>query len=321
MNIEPFITWGAPPFSRVGRACAVLGYSLALALLLWMPSCGHAPIFEGYETPAAPVVERQPPVPMGAYTEVRFKFEGAGGEMAPARMAIPAIGQGPWPVVVVLYGMGQTMRLFDTAAEAVASQGLALVVFEQYGWGERARHGFGGCLARADVYERARRTYVEARLMLDALAEWPEIDSERRYLWGFSFGGMCAVRIAADDPRYRACILSVCGGDFHAAFPDPDQPCFLRAVEWPLAWSVLPIVEPLDPVPAVSRISPRPVLFQSALHDLVIPKTAAAALQDAAGEPKTVVWYDTGHSRRLNGYETKVFEDGASWLAALENEE
>lgn len=299
---------------RTARIAACLVAVTAMPLLFLISGCQDQNLFEGYVPGSSPSVERQPPVLAGSHREIAFQFEGLNSEMVPARMALPAQGDGPWPLVVVLYGMGQTMKLFDTAAEAVTSKGLAVVVFEQYGWGERSGRGWGGISEKADIDERAHRTYLESRLLLDALRDWTEIDMQRCYLWGFSFGGMCATRVAVDEPRYRACVIAVCGGDFQDTLGD-SQLSFPLSFAEGLLWRLLkPTVQPLDPVGVVAEIGPRPILFQSALHDGVIPESAARALQDAAREPKTIRWYDTNHSRKLNGYEVLIFEDGAGWL-------
>jgi len=324
---------GIHPFRRAGTALCTIQWAVrrllhrgtariaaclvaltAMFLLFLSSGCQDPSPFVGYEPGTSPSVERQPPVRIDAHREIVFKFEGLNREMVPARMALPAQADGPWPLVVVLYGMGQTMKLFDTAADAVTSKGLAIIVFEQYGWGERSGRGLGGISEKADIDERAHRTYLESRLLLDAVRDWAEIDLQHCYLWGFSFGGMCAARVAADEPRYRACVLSVCGGDFQNVLGDSQHSFPLRFAEG-LLWRLLkPAAQPLDPVGAVAEISPRPILFQSALHDGVIPESAALALQEAAHEPKTIRWYDTNHSRKLNGYEVLVFEDGADWL-------
>jgi dienelactone hydrolase len=272
-------------------------------------------VFTGYQPHTTPSVELGHTTVHDSFTETKFRFQGLGGDMVPARMALPA-DAAQCPFVVVLYGMGQTMKIFETAAQPVTSKGMALIVFEQYGWGERSQPGLGN-LTRLDVQERARHTYLESRILLDALAAWPELDSQQSFLWGFSFGGMCAAWAAADDLRYRACILTVCGGDFEMALPDPGHRLPRQAFEWGALSLLGPLINPIDPAPAISRVSPRPLLFQSALHDQIMPRSAAVALQDAALEPKYVIWYDTGHSRRQNDYEARVFEDGAAWLSSV----
>lgn len=299
-------------------ACSYGAFQCVVFLfaLSFLPACQEQQnVFTGYQPQAIPSVELGPTMVHDSYTEIKFKFEGVSGDMVPARMALPADAT-QCPFVVVLYGMGQTMKIFETAAQPVTSQGMALIVFEQYGWGERSQPGLKN-FTRLDVQERARHTYIESRILLDALARWPQLDREQSFLWGFSFGGMCAAWIAADDLRYRACILTVCGGDFDNALPDPGHGLPRQAFEWGAKSLLGSLIAPLDPAPAISRVSPRPLLFQSALHDQIMPRSAAVALQDAALEPKYVVWYDTGHSRRQNGYEAQVFEDGAAWLRSV----
>ena len=50
-----------------------------------------------------------------------------------------------------------------------------------------------------------------------------------------------------------------------------------------------------DPVYFIGRFSPRPLLMLSARRDELIPKFATEALFNAAGEPKELVWFNSGH--------------------------
>ncbi len=51
----------------------------------------------------------------------------------------------------------------------------------------------------------------------------------------------------------------------------------------------------LDPVTYAPYISPRPVWMINGRQDFIVPPAAAQALQDAARDPKKVLWYDGGH--------------------------
>ena len=69
-----------------------------------------------------------------------------------------------------------------------------------------------------------------------------------------------------------------------------------------------------DPIHYVGQISPTPVYFQNGEHDVLVPAPAGKALQDAAGEPKKITWYDSDHVG-IDLEQTKhVLEDGLKWL-------
>jgi fermentation-respiration switch protein FrsA (DUF1100 family) len=45
----------------------------------------------------------------------------------------------------------------------------------------------------------------------------------------------------------------------------------------------------------VGRIAPRPLLFVNATRDAIVPRAAAERLHAAAGEPREVRWFESGH--------------------------
>lgn len=50
-----------------------------------------------------------------------------------------------------------------------------------------------------------------------------------------------------------------------------------------------------DPLASVRKLSGRPMLVLHGVNDRTIRREQAQALFDAASEPKTVKWYQSGH--------------------------
>jgi fermentation-respiration switch protein FrsA (DUF1100 family) len=69
-----------------------------------------------------------------------------------------------------------------------------------------------------------------------------------------------------------------------------------------------------DPIRYASRISPTPVYFQNGTHDVLVPAEAGKALQEAAGEPKKITWYDSDHVGIDREQTKQVLADGLNWL-------
>src|SRR3990172_2306517 len=111
------------------------------------------------------------------------------------------------------------MSFLDEIAESFTNAGFAIVCPEQLGQGERKPADKGGALAGAmRLRKRGSQTVFEARRILDYLETRPEIDRERRYLFGISLGSMLGTSALALEPRYRAGILMWGGGDFKKLF-------------------------------------------------------------------------------------------------------
>ncbi len=87
------------------------------------------------------------------------------------------------------------------------------------------------------------------------------------------------------------------GSDWRTLLRDPRNPWLLAGVIGPAHLNdSVHVLDPIDPVHWVGRISPRPVLMVNGDADEVIPVAAADALRNAAREPKQVEWYHGGRS-------------------------
>ena len=67
----------------------------------------------------------------------------------------------------------------------------------------------------------------------------------------------------------------------------------------------------VDPLPAVQRISGRPVLMVNGQYDRTVTPAQAERLFAAAGEPKTMRWYGGGHWPPV-----REIAEAAKWLSA-----
>jgi dienelactone hydrolase len=122
-----------------------------------------------------------------------------------------------------------------------------------------------------------REALADVQLGLRYLAARREIDSRRLALVGYSMGSFLSTAIAAGDPSVRALVLAA-GGDLPENTP-------LTAVGRLVA----------DPLAAVKRLGGRPLLMLHGRADRTVRPEQAQRLFDAAGEPKELIWYDSGH--------------------------
>jgi fermentation-respiration switch protein FrsA (DUF1100 family) len=122
----------------------------------------------------------------------------------------------------------------------------------------------------AVIAEWARQSVLDLGRALDALQSLPAIDGTRIAYAGFSLGAIVGATFCSFDPRPRAAALALGGG----GIGPPDA----------------------DPSRHVARFAPRPLLFVNATGDETIPREASAALFEAAGEPKEILWFDGTHT-------------------------
>jgi len=212
-------------------------------------------------------------------------FDSTDGERVPALFALPADGDGPFPVVMVQHGLGgnKDVDYVHACALGLAQAGYATLRIDAALHGERAQPEaaedepaplerlaalFGGGW---------RQSVIDMRRGIDFLEQRAEVDSERIGYVGMSMGAMMGGVLCGVDERIDAAVLIV-GGSFGGG----DGLGGRMAV--------------IDPASFIGLMSPRPVLMLNGKNDRVVPPAWAERLYEAAGEPKRIVWYESGHT-------------------------
>lgn len=128
--------------------------------------------------------------PPGRYIKVPYR----NGHLT-AILRIPPGTSGPSPVVILIPGLDSTKEEFRDLESVMHSRGLATISLDGPGQGESERD-FG----IEPRYELATGALV------DALAGEDELDLARLGVFGVSLGGYYAIRAAAHDTRFKACV-------------------------------------------------------------------------------------------------------------------
>lgn len=335
-----------------------LGTLLAAVVLLWAVKVYRdAHYFDNYD-PAAPLnavavetTEVNTETPGKAYTLTRFEFDGYAREKIPALIALPAAAKNrKLPAVVFLHGIGQNKNFLKEIALPFNQAGFVLATFDQYMQGERKLPGSSSVLARLEAFrERPAKTVNEARRLIDYLSTRPDIDANRIYLVGASYGAVTGGTLMARDQRVRAGVMVYGGGDLGKLADSyanhlgaavllglidgknlnpekPPLPKLTRSQERKVGF-VISCIKPVvryflgvaDPVHYVARISPRPLYFQNGKNDVLVPAAAGLAFQEAAKEPKKITWYESDHVGIDLEHTKRVLEDGLRWLLEQDN--
>lgn len=214
-----------------------------------------------------------------------FRFEySSRGDRVPGLLLLPAEGGGPYPLVLLQHGAGGSKEsdYLDAARLPWLRRGVAVASIDFPLHGERVSAklteillaGLAGPGSRADARalwtDFARQAAHDLVRALDALAPHPELDPKRVAYAGFSLGAIVGALYCPQDPRLSGAALALGGGGFGPP--------------------------PLDPAHHIARFSGRPLLLVNATRDERVPRSAAEALHAAAGDPKQVLWFESGHN-------------------------
>jgi uncharacterized protein len=225
-------------------------------------------------------------------TRIRLHFHERGGEPIPALLMLPP-GAGPHPGALLLHGYSSRKEhLADGFGGALLARGIASLAIDLPLHGTRAdpvqAQSARNPLAAVRLWRLAQR---EAALALRYLGARAEVDPGCLAVAGYSLGSFLAVMLAAADPGVRAVVLAA-GGDLPTGTP-------FAAVARTVA----------DPLRAVRRLSGRPLLMLHGQNDRTVKPEQARRLFEAAGEPKELRWWSSGHI-----LPAQAVDDAAGWL-------
>jgi len=148
------------------------------------------------------------------------------------------------------------------------------------------------CFPRRDAakdYEFTVQMTKNVRRALDVLVAQPGIDKTRIALVGNDFGAMWGALAVAEDPRVTHFVYMAGARSFS------DWYLFTPKKEGAEREAFIARMAPLDPIVALGRISPRPVLLQFGTKDQFVKNDAAQAMADAVTGPKTFKTYEFEH--------------------------
>lgn len=160
------------------------------------------------------------------YLREKIVFRSTGDKRVPGYLAIPKNGKAPFPVALLLHGIGSSKESwwqddsFQTGGlltKNLLASGIAVLTLDAEYHGERlAYNDFEsptvftfekGWMMRAR--DMIVQTAIDHRRALDYLATRGDIDIARTGMIGYSMGGMIALQLTALDPRIKASVASV----------------------------------------------------------------------------------------------------------------
>ncbi|MFT7485745.1 MAG: dienelactone hydrolase [Candidatus Paceibacteria bacterium] len=229
------------------------------------------------------------------YSQSDLSFSSPAGGRVPAFLFQPE-GEGPHAGILLMHGMPGSRKDALMFASDYVKAG-AVVVAISAPWarpdGPRAQ------ILNFTKQDRDEQVQLIQDMMraVDFLVSMPTVDSERLGYAGVSYGGAMGGLLAGVETRIKAYALVVGDGGLVAHLTGPDDSEHgsggipeEQLEDW-LGW-----MKPIEPMLFVAHAAPAHLLFQNGKVDQLVPAADAKLYQEAGSQPKTVLWYEGGHS-------------------------
>jgi len=144
------------------------------------------------------------------------------------------------------------------------------------------------------IRQAAFRTVAGGMLALSFLDEDEHLDIDRLSVIGVSVGVPFATMHGALDERVPTVVLIHGGGDLPAQVRAIAEP---RWIATPASIMAAILFHTFEPLRYVDRIAPRKLVMIAARDDKLLPIDTIKILYARAGEPKEMIWTESGHVR------------------------
>ena len=230
-------------------------------------------------------------------------------------------GDGPFPAVVLLAGLNTGRESLDWVMDVPETRQVAFLSLDYPYQGKTQFKNTEFLQHSGPIYEALFDGVNAGIYAQQYLAKLPEIDSNRIFIVGVSFGAFYSIVSGALDPNFAMVGVFFGGADFGALLDhNMARQGILRfaPVRRIASRIAAMILHPLEPTQWIDKISPRPMLMINGTQDQSIPEKYVKELFDAAGEPKKLVWIDSQHID-LQGPAIvgRLISVSAAWLDSL----
>lgn len=218
--------------------------------------------------------------------------------------ADPDAVRGPACTALFLHGNAENISTHLASVRWLPEKGTNVFLFDYRGYGRSAGE------------PSLPGLHLDTEAALGAVFAMPGVDPDRIVVFGQSLGGTVAITaLARSAYRHRIQAL-VTEGAFSSYRGIAREKLAGFWLTWPLQWPLsLTIDNQYEPLEAIGRINPVPVLIIHGLTDRVVSPHHAEALYAAAGEPKEL-WLVPGADHIQALLQTEAQQRLLGYLAA-----
>ena len=217
--------------------------------------------------------------------------------------ADPDAAHGAACTVLFLHGNAENISTHLASVRWLPEKGANVFLFDYRGYG------------RSEGEPSLTGLHLDTEAALGAVLAIAEVDPDRIVVFGQSLGGTVAITALAQSPYRHRIRALVTEGAFSSYRGIAREKLAAFWLTWPLQWPLsLAMDNRYEPLEAIGRMSPVPVLIIHGLVDQVVSPHHAEALYAAAGEPKEL-WLVPGAGHIQAMLRTEVQQRLLGYLA------
>ena len=223
--------------------------------------------------------------------------------------------KGPFPAIILLGGLNTGKDAIHFVGESDYTEDFIFMTLDYpYAGKKKGLTAFEFITALPSIREAIINSAPAVITMIDYLESRKEVDKDRIFTAGASFGIYFTIVSAAIDPRIKATMSFFGAGDISAMIASNIDfgPNFIRK---PIGYLGYLLNLPVEPLNYIDRVAPRHFLMVNGRDDSRVPLVLVEKLYDKAGEPKELIWLDADHfntDREL--LIAQITEIAAVWL-------
>lgn len=214
-------------------------------------------------------------------------------------MRIPESKNDKLPVMLLLAGLFTGKDVVDLVEDIPGIEPFIILSIDYPYEGEKRIKWWQILLALPKIRQASMNCVRGIFMVLDMLEKREDVDSDRIYLTGVSFGSFFGIAAAACDTRIKS-VASLFGGGKIEKLVATNLPFKIPVFNNCVGRLAKTIMYPLEPMHFIQYIAPRPLLVVGGESDAQFPRDCATALYDKAGEPKDLVWFQSDHPDPTN---------------------
>jgi dienelactone hydrolase len=228
---------------------------------------------------------------MGVEVSV-ISFDSPDGGSVTGLLFDPVTRSGARPGLVLMHGMPGNARQMAGQGHALAVHGAVVIAIDA----PFARRG--GQPVRFTTEDRTEQIQLMKDLQraVDVLRARPNVDDDRIAYLGISYGGAMGALFVGIERRLKAAVLEVADGGLVSHFTGPEDVGFMGSQSCATRLGWFRAMAPIEPIRFIPHAPPTSLLLQNGRMDNLVPQADAEALHAAVREPRTIRWYDAGHS-------------------------